>query len=60
MEVEKDVKIMQNIINKFDRHFCKEHNCSDLEKVKRVFKKEYEEELQKYASGKLKITCRFK
>ena len=59
MEEKKDIKIMQNTINKFDRYFCKDHNCSDLAKVKRIFQEEYEEELQKYASGKLKINCRF-
>lgn len=37
----------------FDMNFCKNHNCSNIEKLKRIFKKEYEYELLKFAEGKL-------
>lgn len=44
-------------LRKFNNYFCKEHcmNIKDIEKAKRIFKKEYEHELEMFEKGKLKI-----
>lgn len=44
-------------LKNFNIYFCKEHCMSnkDIEKAKRIFKKEYEHDLEMFKKGKLKI-----
>lgn len=45
-------------LKRFNNSFCKEHNLQikDIEKAKRIYKTEYEYNLELFKQGKLKLT----
>lgn len=47
-------------LKRFNNAFCREHNLQikDIEKAKRIYKAEYEYNLELFKQGKLRITLR--